>query len=248
MLGRRCQAGQAAVETALVLPMHLFLMLGILQMAMAYHAKLIAEYAVFKAARAASVYRIDCQRMINAAVIALGPTLQSAGGNNGPSQNLTNAINNALGTRNVSSAGTPRVIVQYWLEDPNPAAPFDRQLQLGEKPMRIHTRLGYFFEYRVPFANWILARFWLSMHTGARWTAAYDPTMVVSANPQQPTRETGFDDELLTISQLNIANGLYAPPVVSTWTMRMMSDPLPNKLGGNAYRTCRCLNDNCSGE
>jgi hypothetical protein len=70
----------------------------------------------------------------------------------------------------------------------------------------------------------------------------------VVADPQQPTQEVGFDTELLTIARVNITSGYYAPPVVATWTLRMMSDPLPNKRGGTPYRTCRCMNDNCSGE
>ena len=71
---------------------------------------------------------------------------------------------------------------------------------------------------------------------------------MVSTNPQEPTPETGFDDELLKIAKLNILEGYYAPPLVTTWTMRMMSDPLPGKLVGSPYRTCKCLNDNCGNE
>jgi hypothetical protein len=237
--GRR-ERGQAAVETALILPTHLFAMLGILQMALTYQAKLVAEYAVFKVARSASVYRNDCPHMIDAAIIALGPTLEQSPrttASDPVDTRLTENIIAALNNKNTNvRANTPLVVVQYYLEDPNSNRDFDEQLAPGEQPLRIHVRLGYFFEYRVPFANVILARFWLAMHTGQRWTDGTNPLMAIDSNPSQPGLESGFDAELLSISQSNINLGVYAPPVVATWTMRMMSEP---NRDGNPYHTCR---------
>ena len=246
MRGDQGQRGQAAVETALVMPMHVFLLLGILQINLAYHAKLATEYAAFKAARSASVYRASCSRMIDAATLALGPTLPSAGGS-GPRGRLTAAMTAALDRRNeVPGVGTPMVIVQFYIDAPRADGRFDDPLGPGEAAMTIHVRVGYFFEYRVPFANWLITRYWLAMHLFARTFDSVSPTMSSTAAGQP--LPAGFDAELLEIAKLNLRRDHYATPVVATWSMRMMSDPLAGKLGRNPYRTCRCIRDECRGD
>jgi Flp pilus assembly protein TadG len=47
---RRRDSGQSAVETALVLPLVTFMILGTLQLFMLLQAKLMAQYAVYQAA------------------------------------------------------------------------------------------------------------------------------------------------------------------------------------------------------
>lgn len=64
-----------AVEAALVLPLMTFLVLGIIQLTMMQHAKLMTEYAAFQAARAGIVWNGNNERMHDAAVVALLPTL-----------------------------------------------------------------------------------------------------------------------------------------------------------------------------
>ncbi len=68
--------GQAAVETAIVLPLMTFLILGVLQLAMIQHAKIMTEYAAYSAARAGIVWNADRWIMENAAIIALLPTYE----------------------------------------------------------------------------------------------------------------------------------------------------------------------------
>jgi hypothetical protein len=69
------QRGQVAVEAALVLPLMTFMVLGIIQLTMMQHAKLMTEYAAFQAARAGIVWNGNNERMHDAAVVALLPTL-----------------------------------------------------------------------------------------------------------------------------------------------------------------------------
>src|SRR5687768_11643443 len=71
---KRAQSGQAAVESALVLPLTVFMVLGTLQMFMMLHGRIMAEYAVFRATRAGSVNQADCRVMTHAAVASLLPT------------------------------------------------------------------------------------------------------------------------------------------------------------------------------
>lgn len=69
------ESGQAAVESALVLPVLILLSLGILQLAMLQQARLMTDYAAFQAARAGIVWNGSSERMTDAAFVSLLPTL-----------------------------------------------------------------------------------------------------------------------------------------------------------------------------
>ncbi|MGI5862320.1 MAG: TadE/TadG family type IV pilus assembly protein [Myxococcales bacterium] len=224
------ERGQAAVETALTLPMMLFALLGILQLTLAYHARILTEYAAFKAARAGSVYRADCRRMQQAALMALIPSMPTV-----KAEPAEQFIRTALAVTNLrfnkSSKLTPLVFVDYRIE--NMRRPFDEPLAPGMPPMRLRVKLAYFFEYRIPMVNWIMAKYWLAVNTGRRWASA-DPTMAM-LQAKQPFA-LGSTDELVTNAQAAIGRSYYTTPIVATWSMRMMSDPLPNERGEGRCR------------
>jgi len=93
------ESGQAMVESALVIPLMTFLILGIIQLVMIQHAKIMTEYAAFNAARAGIVWNADKIIMENAAIISLLPTYeglfeQSDLGN--PAQMLKRILQRAL--------------------------------------------------------------------------------------------------------------------------------------------------------
>ncbi len=77
------QSGQAAVETALIMPMMVFFVLGLIQLTMMQQAKLMTEYAAYQAARAGVVWNGNNERMHDAAIVALLPTM-------GATNNLVN--------------------------------------------------------------------------------------------------------------------------------------------------------------
>ena len=70
----RRDSGQAAVESALTLPVFLFMILGTLQLFLLLQARLMAEHAVFVATRAGSLSSGKCTRMKHAALLTLLPT------------------------------------------------------------------------------------------------------------------------------------------------------------------------------
>ncbi|MBL8950496.1 MAG: pilus assembly protein, partial [Myxococcaceae bacterium] len=72
---RRAERGQTAIEAALVMPLMVFLTLGILQLTMLQQARLMTEYATYQAARAGIVWNGSNERMHDAAVMALLPTM-----------------------------------------------------------------------------------------------------------------------------------------------------------------------------
>jgi hypothetical protein len=69
------QSGQAAIEAALILPLMVFFTLGMVQMTMIQHARLMTDYAAFQAARTGVVWNGNNERMHDAAIMALLPTL-----------------------------------------------------------------------------------------------------------------------------------------------------------------------------
>ncbi len=62
------------VESAIVIPLMTFMILGVLQLTMVQHARIMTEYAAFNAARAGIVWNADPWIMENAAIISLMPT------------------------------------------------------------------------------------------------------------------------------------------------------------------------------
>lgn len=62
------------VESAIVIPLMTFMILGVLQLAMVQHARIMTEYAAFNAARAGIVWNADPWIMENAAIISVMPT------------------------------------------------------------------------------------------------------------------------------------------------------------------------------
>ena len=71
---RRDQSGQALVESAIVMPLMVFFILAIIQLAMVQHARIMTEYAAFNAARSGIVWNADRFIMENAAIMSLLPT------------------------------------------------------------------------------------------------------------------------------------------------------------------------------
>lgn len=67
--------GQALIETVLVMPLFLFIVLGFIQLTILYQARLMTKYAAYKAARAGALNRAEHQVMTNAAVSVMLPML-----------------------------------------------------------------------------------------------------------------------------------------------------------------------------
>jgi hypothetical protein len=97
--GRRREGGQALIEAAIVMPLMVFLILGVIQLVMMQHAKIMTEYAAFTAARAGIVWNADPGIMQSAAIIALMPTYEGVfeqGDLGNPMQMLRRIVQRAL--------------------------------------------------------------------------------------------------------------------------------------------------------
>src|SRR4051794_41076235 len=82
--GTETQSGQAAVESAIVLPLFVFLILGILQLGLMHQARLMTKYAAYKAVRAGSLHNANVDEMEKAALAVLLPMVGTrTGGQDG---------------------------------------------------------------------------------------------------------------------------------------------------------------------
>lgn len=288
------ESGQAAVESAIVLPLQIFLTLGIIQLTMMQHAKIMTEYAAFQAARAGIVWNGSNERMHDAAIMALTPTM-------GNTSNLTelaktwgkailwdtaftqlsfaglNSINGAnfIGQVRVDTI-TPSwytPIQSVWkLENANwkeidfdgadaypeigPLANFIQGLfnidypDDSERVFRESTvlsiRLRYFYELRIPFANFIIFTAWFAANAGVQLHGAiYAPSTgggnMMKQTGSLPTFATapGIDHEkgyntvywpemsilwLIGTSGVPVLGKKYFIPLSATYSMRMQSN------------------------
>jgi hypothetical protein len=74
------EAGQAAVETAVVMPMMVFIVLALIQLGLIAQARAMAKYAAYRAVRVGAMNNADPQKMEAAALFYLAPVLATPTG------------------------------------------------------------------------------------------------------------------------------------------------------------------------
>lgn len=241
---RSSESGQAVVESALTLPLVVFLILGTLQLFMMMHARVLTQYAAYRATRAGSVNHGNCERMTHAAILSLMPAIESfAGSAAGADDGLADAFaRHGLGNQYnyvqlISDGGNA---LNYngtivWLArrlgprqpnwDNGQDTSFD---QPSGQPTRLETRLVFWYPMRIPFANWVMSKIFLASF-GLDTYAAVNPLM-----PVQTAGTTGEDwamtsggyspDALIGAEMLRRNQAKeFVFPIQATYTMRMMT-------------------------
>lgn len=180
------------VEAALTLPLVIFLVLGTMQLFMMMHARVLAQYAAYRATRAGSLNHGNCERMAHAAVLSLMPAIETflrpgpgtasqklaeafarhgpipgGNGNNRYNYRATEVLTD--GGNNISFTGA---IVWIARERPTPAEIAARPMQNGQDvnfdmpgsgpPLVLETRLIFWYPMRIPFANWVMSKMFLA--------------------------------------------------------------------------------------
>jgi hypothetical protein len=225
MRGAHPQSGQAAVETALTMPLALFMLLGTIQLFLMLQARTMAQYAVYKATRAGSISNGDCDAMKQAAIATLLPAIAQT---NTPTSFATAYILRANNQYFVDSHVGQ--IVEIYRESPTPGDvpnPEDPEFDSPGHLMRLEVRMVYWYFMKIPFANWIMSSMYLAQYGLQNYTAS---------NPLEPAQadaawtgsssfisETWPGGNLGSNMQAWAAMGHYLFPIRVTFTMRMMT-------------------------
>ncbi len=251
--GRRSASGQAAVETAITMPLTLFVVLGCLQLFMLMQAKVMAQYAIYQAARMGSVSNGRCDIMLHAAILSFSPAIRSlmspsVGGSSagdGLAKVFAEFKSNTYGTYGANGlAWGADTIVWIARESPRfPGTPlllardqWDFPMAPGSNTVRLELRAIFWAPMRIPFADWVFSRMELA-HLGLQPYTSVNPLVPTqTANWQQNTiGPWTLENPIALEYQARLAAKHYVFPIQVTYTMRMMS---PVQLADFAAPNC----------
>ncbi|ADO68868.1 TadE/TadG family type IV pilus assembly protein [Stigmatella aurantiaca] len=227
------QSGQAMVEAALTLPLTVFLILGTLQFFLLLQARLLTEYAAFRAVRTGSVKHGDCEAMTHAAIAALLPAFTRTDSARRLGEAFYAHKDNLYQPQ--KDSGHSGAIVWISRERPLRAELREDEEESFDDParytrmadvVRLEARLIFWFPMRIPFANWVLGRMILA-DMGLRNYNHVNPLMPTQV--AQWTRQTAFSlEEALGAEMLQRADRKeYVFPLQANYSMRMMTPPRP---------------------
>lgn len=196
------QRGQVAVETAIVLPLFLACVLGLVQLALLQQARLLTEYAAYHAARAGIVWNGDPGAMKDAAIFALAPTacptrvpgaasLCGVGGGADPWLHQAAGVAALQALSLLDGALTfPGVHVHilnpHWPthQDAFDVGPdrdeldFDRTDDATRAANVLTIQVQYWFELKIPFVDWVIWHAWTAARSGLSATGSIsDPSV-----------------------------------------------------------------------
>lgn len=223
---RTREAGQAAIESALTLPLVIFLVLGTIQLFLMLQARIVARYAVFKAVRAGVVNHGACGPMMDAALATLLPTFART--------DSTTALVEAFALRKdggryrynpaVDQARTEPIleITRAPLTVAGDEDPSFDQPSFGKAPQRLTAQLVFWFPLRIPFADWVMSRMFLA-HFQLQAFAGHNVLM-----PPLPPKDgwmegATLDGSLAQELQRRVGMAQYDFPIVVSSSMRMMT-------------------------
>jgi hypothetical protein len=229
------QRGQAAVESALVLPLGVFLVLGMLQLFMMFQGRVMAQYAVARATRMGSVGHGDCVKMRHTAVAALLPTFARTDN----AVRLANAFDARQGGRYDPALDNNYSESIFWLTRVRPLAGELSDLEEetfdlpGREPRMLEVRMVFWYPLRIPFANWVISSITLAHMQVLNFT---------NTNPLMLTQErtnwwgTGSYAPMIANELLQRTRRRhYVVPIDVSYTMRMMT---PARADNFAQPTC----------
>ena len=247
-VNRRGESGQAQVEAALTLPLTLFLIIGTIQLFMLLQARVLAEYAGFMAVRSGAVNHGDCRPMMHTAISTFLPAItrtDTVGKWKAAFNSQRRAdkydVRDAGGTYNGPIVEMVRVTPNQGFLGVLPEDySFD---QPSSSPTTLSVRMVFWYELRVPFANWVIAHMLLAS-MGVNYTAQNPLMEAQKANwtsTQAGNQAKGFLDAeswpsgtLSTTLQTAVNAGHYLVPIEVGAAMRMMT-PLKNV---GAFTSC----------
>jgi hypothetical protein len=251
---RRADDGQSIVEAAIILPAMIFLVLGILQLTMVQHARIMTEYAAFCAARAGIVFNADKKAMERAATVALLPTMGRTDSLKTYTLTVLQALPRELAQRTIGSASLPIVSVETLSPKPSDfngtiaghlnseEIDFDDIRDTAAQANILQIRLRYYYRMTIPFANQMLQTLFFAQR-GNAW-ALWSKTGLSATNPmlangaehnasrgRYVASARGQEPQAGTIVAAAYLHQ-YFFPLQATYSMRMQSNAYLSNIGG----------------
>ncbi|NBD07619.1 pilus assembly protein [Corallococcus sp. Z5C101001] len=238
----RSESGQVAVETAIVLPLFVFLLLGILQLGLMHQARLLTKYAAYKAVRAGSLHNGNVEMMERAALAVLLPMISQAGGGgaekitpvngasefnqkwNAVSRNKMPEVN--LKYAEVQICGPSKNLITSDTHDNKEADFDDPRIASGDDPsgngdwgrsLRTKLSIQVTFNYRlpIPFADVVIYNIARGQQT-LPW--------VLRLGKQENQTKKSYVKYQIEQNDAAAAQKLYILPIRATYIMRMHSN------------------------
>ncbi len=229
--------GQAAVETALSMPLLIFMVLGTLQLFMLLQGRILAQYAAGRATRMGAMNFGKCEPMVRSAIAILLPAIDAGfarGGING-TRYATEVKKRSTANLYSPAADDGRDGPVVWIDRVRPLVgkidPATEEdvwnLAPPEGPDRtLEVRMTFWFPLKIPFANWIFARLALA-HWGVEEYRAVSPYQVATRDakwvqdPSAVAPPAAIAAEMLM--RVHSSPPQYVFPIQATSAMRMMS-------------------------
>jgi hypothetical protein len=252
------EGGQSTVEAAIVMPAMVMLVLGILQLTMVQHARIMTDYAAYCAARAGIVFNADRDAMTRAAQVALLPTM-------GRTDTLSNVMNASASTlaREIGErlpVQLPVVTVEVLNPKPDDFSgtnsahlggseiDFDDIRTTASRATLLEIRVRYYYNMKIPFVNQMLQTLFFAQkgNAWAVWNksglAGQNPVLLSSGEHQvsQSMFVSGGKTLVPEAGKLVMAANTthkYYFPLQATYTMRMQSNPYLANVGASSGGT-----------
>lgn len=237
---RRRQSGQAAVESALVLPLALFMILGSLQLFMMHQARVMAEYAAFRATRAGSVNHASCQSMNHAAIAALLPTMRDTSDASKLGEAFRDMRDNRFGSGYTTTNQNIENETVVWIYRERPLRdeiPLDEDREFDarfDEPMQLQVTLVFWYPMRIPFADWVIYRM-AAASMGIESYVNQNPLILTTKADWQTETATTLNDDILGRMTSNLGADRYLFPIQASYTMRMMTPAKQQYFDGRQH-------------
>jgi len=262
----RDERGQAMVESAIIIPMYVFLILGLLQLGLIHQARLMTKYAAYKAVRAGALHSADNDAMRETALWALMPLISKNVSDVEVIKPVASPMDYEMKWLEFGVARQGKMLpmpMQYvevatcgptqdalpWktkevdFDDPKiaSAAVGKRDNSNWKKSERTKLRVQVTFNYRmpIPFANALFHY----MAFGKEITRAmYLGGNHASQRAQgMQRRQKALNDGLMVYDTMG-SQGIYVWPIRASYSMRMQSNlyknNLPNSNGSGINGDC----------
>lgn len=232
----RRESGQAAVETAIVMPLFVFLMMGLIQLGLAHQARLMTRYAAYKATRVGAIQRAQKSYMRDAALAVLVPMVPDG---NAPPKDSGAYSSGWNRLKNNQHSGGP-TIVEVTICNPTSATlnendDFDDPKVASGKgewagflKSRLHVQVTFNYPLIIPFANAML--FWATAGIEPDQYETYNTFRLRNKTADETSRDrwASGGDDLKGFAR----SGKYYIPIRANWAMRMQSNVAAGQLAG----------------